>query len=99
SGGYDAFTFDITDRLNGGTKELVVKAWDPTDPRHNGSVQPIWKQTKTPNGIFYTPSSGIWQTVWLEPTPASSISSVDLTPSRADNTLRGRVFPPGTVTA
>ena len=56
-------------QLNGGTNELVVKVWDPTDTRQNGSLPPIGKQTKTPSGIFYTPTSGIWQTVWLEPTP------------------------------
>jgi hypothetical protein len=98
SGGYDAFTFDITAQLNGGTNELVVKVWDPTDTRQNGSLPPIGKQTKTPNGIFYTPTSGIWQTVWLEPTPASSISSVDLYPDLANNTIRVRVFARGTVT-
>jgi len=98
SGGYDAFTFDITPQLNGGTNELVVKVWDPSDTRQNGSLQPIGKQTKTPNGIFYTPSSGIWQTVWLEPTPAASISRVDLYPNLANNTVRVRVFTRGTVT-
>jgi hypothetical protein len=98
SGGYDGFTFDITPRLNGGTNELVVKVWDPSDTRQNGSLPPIGKQTKTPNGIFYTPSSGIWQTVWLEPTPASSISSVDLYPNLAGNTIRVRVFTRGDVT-
>jgi hypothetical protein len=97
SGGYDAFTFDITPQLNGGTNELVVKVWDPSDTRQNGSLPPIGKQTKTPGGIFYTPTSGIWQTVWLEPTPASSISSVDLYPNLATNTLRVRVFTRGTV--
>jgi len=97
SGGYDAFTFDITGQLSGGTNELVVKVWDPTDTRQNGSLQPIGKQTKTPNGIFYTPSSGIWQTVWLEPAPATSISSVDLYPNLAGNTLRVRVFTRGTI--
>ncbi|MDG4826295.1 AbfB domain-containing protein [Asanoa sp. WMMD1127] len=96
-GGYDAFTFDITPALNGGTNELVVKVWDPSDTRQNGSLPPIGKQTKTPNGIFYTPSSGIWQTVWLEPTPASSISSVDLYPNLANNTIRVRVFTRGSV--
>src|SRR5690349_10383905 len=39
NGGYDAFTFDVTDRLNGGTNELVVKVWDPSDTRQNGSLQ------------------------------------------------------------
>src|SRR5262245_20280954 len=98
SGGYDAFTFDITPQLNGGTNELVVKVWDPTDTRQNSSLQPIGKQTKTPNGIFYTPSSGIWQTVWLEPTAAASISRADLSPNLANNTVRVRVFTRGTVT-
>ncbi len=98
SGGYDAFSFDITDRLNGATNELVVKVWDPTDSRQNSSLQPIGKQTKTPGGIFYTPSSGIWQTVWLEPTAANSISSVDFYPNLANNTLRVRVFTRGNVT-
>jgi hypothetical protein len=97
TGGYDAFSFDITPQLGGGTNELVVKVWDPSDTRQNGSLQPIGKQTKTPNGIFYTPSSGIWQTVWLEPTPASSISNLDLQPNLANNTVRVRVLPRGTV--
>jgi hypothetical protein len=97
SGGYDAFGFDITTQLSGGTNELVVKVWDPSDTRQNGSLPPIGKQTKTPNGIFYTPNSGIWQTVWLEPTPASSISSVDLYPNLANNTIRVRVFTRGDV--
>ena len=98
SGGYDAFTFDVTPQLNGGANEVVVKVWDPSDTRQGGSLPPIGKQTKTPNGIFYTPSSGIWQTVWLEPTPASSISSVDLYPNLANNTIRVRVFTRGDVT-
>ncbi|GAA4445208.1 glycoside hydrolase family 2 [Phytohabitans houttuyneae] len=98
SGGYDAFTFDVTPQLNGGTNEVVVKVWDPSDTRQNGSLPPIGKQTKTPNGIFYTPSSGIWQTVWLEPTPTSSISSVDLYPNLSNNTIRVRVFTRGDVT-
>jgi hypothetical protein len=98
SGGYDAFTFDVTPQLVGGTNEVVVKVWDPSDTRQNGSLPPIGKQTKTPNGIFYTPSSGIWQTVWLEPTPASSISSVDLSPNLSDNTIRVRVLTRGNVT-
>ena len=97
TGGYDAFTFDVTPQLRAGSNELVVKVWDPTDTRQNGSLPPIGKQTKTPNGIFYTPTSGIWQTVWLEPTPASSISSVDLYASLADSTVRVRVFTRGTV--
>ncbi|WP_328472758.1 AbfB domain-containing protein [Actinoplanes sp. NBC_00393] len=96
-GGYDRFEFDITPALNGGTNELVVKVWDPTDSEQNGMVQAVGKQTKTPGGIFYTPSSGIWQTVWMEPTPTSSIFSVDYYPNLSNNTLRVRVFTRGNV--
>ena len=97
TGGYDAFTFDVTPQLTAGTNEIVVKVWDPTDTRQNGSLPAIGKQTKTPSGIFYTPSSGIWQTVWLEPVPAASISSVDVYPNLRNNTLRVRVFTRGDV--
>jgi hypothetical protein len=96
-GGYDRFEVDITPQLNGGTNELIVKAYDPTDTRENGTLPAIGKQTVTPNSIFYTPASGIWQTVWLEPTPTSSIFSADLYPNIANNTLRVRVFTRGNV--
>ncbi|MFF3856441.1 AbfB domain-containing protein [Micromonospora sp. NPDC002575] len=98
TGGYDAFSLDVTAQLNGGTNEIVVRVWDPTDSRQNGSLPPIGKQTKTPSGIFYTPSSGIWQTVWLEPVPTASISSVDVYPNLANDTLRVRVSTRGDVT-
>ncbi|MFG2050489.1 AbfB domain-containing protein [Micromonospora sp. NPDC048935] len=97
TGGYDAFTFDVTPQLTAGVNEIVVKVWDPTDTRQNGSLPAIGKQTKTPSGIFYTPSSGIWQTVWMEPVPVASISSVDVRPNLATNTLRVRVFTRGEV--
>lgn len=97
-GGYDAFEADITPQLNGGTNELIVKVYDPTDTLENGTLPAIGKQTVTPSSIFYTPTSGIWQTVWMEPTPASSILRVDLTPNIAANTLRVRVFTRGNVT-
>ncbi|MFG1897888.1 AbfB domain-containing protein [Micromonospora zamorensis] len=97
TGGYDAFTFDVTPQLTTGTNEIVVKVWDPTDTRQNGSLPAIGKQTKTPGGIFYTPSSGIWQTVWMEPVPTASISSVDVYPNLSTNTLRVRVFTRGDV--
>jgi len=68
-GGYDAFTFDVTDALvDDGPQELVVGVWDPTDM----GAQPRGKQVLEPGGIWYTPSTGIWQTVWLEPVSARS---------------------------
>jgi beta-galactosidase/beta-glucuronidase len=63
-GGYDAFTFDITDALKPeGEQEILVAVWDSTD----SGTQPRGKQVHKPEGCRYTPSSGIWQTVWMEP--------------------------------
>lgn len=94
-GGYDRFEVDITPQLRAGSNELVVRVYDPTDGR--GEKQPVGKQTNNPSGIFYTPTSGIWQTVWLEPTPTSSIYSVDIRPDLATGTARVRVFTRGDV--
>jgi hypothetical protein len=75
-GGYDAFSVDITEALKpAGPQELVVSAWDPTD----AGPQPRGKQVRKPGGIWYTPTSGIWQTVWLEPVAFTSIASVKIT--------------------
>ena len=77
-GGYDGFSFDITDALKpSGPNELKVAVWDPTDagPYARG------KQVRKPDqGIFYTACSGIWQTVWLEPVPAAGIAELRITP-------------------
>src|SRR5690349_5975401 len=62
-GGYDPFTFDITTALaKSGNQKIAVRVWDPTDD----GPEPRGKQVKHPNGIWYTPVTGIWQTVWLE---------------------------------
>ena len=75
-GGYQAFTFDITNDLKSGDNELVVAVYDPTDKGPN----PHGKQVLAPQHIMYTASSGIWQTVWLEVVPAVHIESLKLTP-------------------
>ncbi|KAB2103771.1 hypothetical protein AG0111_0g7956 [Alternaria gaisen] len=78
-GGYFEFSVDVTPYLNmNGTNELLVYSFDPTDV---DDVQiPIGKQTLNRGGmIWYTPCSGIWQTVWLESTPKEHISKLDLT--------------------
>ncbi len=62
-GGFDPFSFDITDALKPGKNELIVRVWDPTD----SGAQPRGKQVSKPGGIWYTSVTGIWQTVWLEP--------------------------------
>lgn len=77
TGGYDPFTLDITDLVLASTSnELIVSVWDPTD----AGTQPRGKQVRKPHGIWYTPTSGIWQTVWLEPVSAAYITSLKITP-------------------
>ncbi len=68
----DPFSFDVTDALKDGKGELVVRVWDPTD---KGS-QPLGKQLSNPHGIWYTPVTGIWQTVWMEPVGESYATAV-----------------------
>ena len=78
-GGYDPFSFDITDALKpNSVQELVVEVSDPTD----GSFQP--------HGIWYTPTTGIWQTVWLEPVPKVSIRSIQIVPDMDAGVVRFR---------
>ncbi|QRN98978.1 AbfB domain-containing protein [Archangium violaceum] len=83
-GGFDSFSFDITGNLNGGTNEIIVGVYDPTET----GGQPVGKQRNNPSGIFYTAASGIWQTVWLEPTPSARITRLDMTPDLTGSALR-----------
>lgn len=83
-GGYLPFTFDITAALIAGENELLVSVWDPTDK----GMQQRGKQVLKPSGIWYTPISGIWQTVWLEGVPAISIEALKLTPDLDGGTLQ-----------
>lgn len=76
TGGYDPFSFDITDRVKAGDNELVLAVWDPTDEGY----QPRGKQVLKPGGIMYTAVTGIWQTVWLEVVPKNYIESLKIVP-------------------
>ena len=77
TGGYDPFSFDITGLLAKGKKHnLTVKVLDQTDAWY----QPHGKQVMDPQGIWYTPVSGIWQTVWMEPVPETYIKSFTTVP-------------------
>jgi beta-galactosidase/beta-glucuronidase len=71
-GGYDPFFFDITPLLESDEQEIVIAVRDVTDTGN----QPRGKQVLHPEGIYYTPASGIWGTVWLEPVPTSYIRSL-----------------------
>ncbi len=83
-GGYDPFTFDITDALAGnGPQQLTVRVWDPTDR----GEQPRGKQMLAPHSIWYTAVTGIWQTVWLEPVRRDYIARVVATPDIDDSTI------------
>jgi beta-galactosidase/beta-glucuronidase len=76
-GGYTPFTFDITPFLVKGDQKLTVKVWDPSDK----GFQPRGKQVERPQSIWYTPVTGIWQTVWLEPVEAAHISHLKTIPN------------------
>ena len=83
-GGFTPFSFNITPYLTGkNNQKLVVRVWDPSDKGY----QPRGKQTSNPEGIWYTPVTGIWQTVWLEPVAANHITSVKSIPNIDNGTV------------
>jgi beta-galactosidase/beta-glucuronidase len=103
-GGYDPFTFDITEELKpslparpgavppAATQEVMVAVSDPTDTE----LHPRGKQILDPSGIWYTAVSGIWQTVWLEPVPADHIDELTMIPDVDGKQLRLTVRGTGT---
>ena len=83
-GGFTPFSFNITPYLTGkSNQKLVVRGWDPSDRGY----QPRGKQTSNPEGIWYTPVTGIWQTVWLEPVATNHITSVKSIPNIDNGTM------------
>lgn len=83
-GGYDPFSFDVTKYLTAeGEQELVVKVYDPTDL----GGQPRGKQTLSPGGIMYTSTSGIWQSVWMEPVEDIYIEKYTVVPNIDEGTV------------
>lgn len=83
TGGYTPFSFDITPFIAGTTQQLTVKVWDPS----NEGTQPRGKQVKNPEGIWYTPVTGIWQTVWIEPVNKKNITTIKTTPNIDQNVI------------
>jgi beta-galactosidase/beta-glucuronidase len=83
-GGFDPFTFNITSLLKkGASQEIKVRVWDPTDK----GPQPRGKQVVKPEGIWYTPVTGIWQTVWIEAVPKTYIAATKHTPDIDAHTI------------
>lgn len=91
TGGYTPFSIDITPALKKGQNELSVRVWDPTDHGY----QPRGKQVLNPLGIWYTPVSGIWQTVWLEPVSRRHISDLRIQPDIDRRTLSVKALSSG----
>ncbi len=84
-GGYDPFSFDITALLHKkGEQQIAVRVWDPSDE----GPQPRGKQVNKPSGIWYTPVTGIWQTVWMEAVPSTYIASTRQTPDIDKKTVQ-----------
>lgn len=87
-GGYDPFSFDITDALTSDEQQTItLSVWDPT----NEQRQPNGKQRLKPGGIFYTPVTGIWQTVWLETVNATHVGSLKIIPEIDQGLVRVNV--------
>lgn len=92
-GGYDPFNFNITDALKSNAEnEIIVSVWDPSD----AGPQPRGKQVQKPEGIWYTPTTGIWQTVWLEPVAKVSIRDLVVASNLATKTISVTVALDGT---
>ncbi len=83
-GGYLPFSFDITSALNSGENSLYVIVQDDADSEVYGRGKQVYKR----GGIWYTATSGIWQTVWLESTPINYLKSVKITPNLKDSSVK-----------
>ena len=94
SGGYENITFDITDTLRDGENELRLRCFDDL----NNLSMPYGKQTLKRGGMWYTPVSGIWQTVWLESVPKTYIHKLHIENRGTSVTISTEPAMEGTVT-
>ena len=92
-GGYEAFTVDITDALQEENELVIICTDDLRDQTY-----PYGKQTLTRGGMWYTPVSGIWQTVWLESVPETYIENLTIENRGCSVTIDIGKDIPGTVT-
>lgn len=83
TGGYTPFTFDVSRELTAGVNVIDVIVTDPSDTSYHARG----KQATKNGGIWYTPQSGIWQSVWLESVPEVYLKDVTLIPDIDNNTL------------
>ena len=95
-GGFTQFSADITRALRPGSlQRLTVRVED----RNETNPFPVGKQRNTPEGLFYTGSSGIWQTVWMEPVRATHVDKLDITSDLTGFTVTPRVSGAGRLRA
>lgn len=83
-GGYVPFSVDITDVVTDGENELVLRVYDPTD----AYWQDRGKQVRESKGFWYTATSGIWQTVWLEPVSDTFVKKIKITPDIDNSSVK-----------
>lgn len=83
TGGYCGFSFDITEYLNDGENEIMICVYDPTE----AGWQQRGKQVNKPHGFWYTATSGIWQTVWLEAVNPLHIKGIKILPDIDNNSI------------
>ena len=95
TGGYLPFSADITELLTPGENVLLVRVTDETDRGYHTRG----KQKLKPSGIWYSPVSGIWQTVWCESVPENYISSLFITPHLDEGSVELLAGGEGTVRA
>jgi len=96
TGGYSGFSFEVTDHIESKDNEIIIFVYDPS----NYGSQPYGKQNiqaiSAPGGDTYTPSSGIWQTVWMEEVPKTFIEKIKVTPGLNNVTMNFTVSGPTT---
>ena len=87
TGGYLPFALDVTELIEGDAFTLELRVTDPTD---TGSLSRSKQRLKN-TGIWYTPQSGIWQTVWMECVPENYLRSLRITPKPEENAVHIRL--------
>lgn len=90
AGGYTPFSLDITDVLTAGENTVVVRVWD--DERTDDQLRGKQRAYSENYACWYTPVSGIWQTVWLEAVPALYLDRVKMTPDIEAGMMRCEVY-------
>lgn len=87
-GGYTPFTFELTDYIRNNDNKLNVTVKDYSDTKAYSRGKQKFKR----GGIWYSPQSGIWQTVWLESTPEKYLQKVKITPDYDNSSVSFEFF-------